>query len=326
MQANIQQIKKNLKESKVKKDIKKLKEIKKFLNEKKLIIKTDDQNKTKWSAILDNSYFLDFGKIRDSVKSKQLIQNFLQAYELTSKILQELKLIKPVTNILSFIDDEYNLVRLENITFKADHFYLNPQDISKGEGYGLRFKEAAFKEEIEAAKQKSSYQQINNHFQNFIKPFRDYEQNNATGWKINKGVLSETFQRHWENFHINYIEGASLGDDFESVGRRWWMYRESSGSDPYFTGPDTNIAQMKNVNASLVSNLNTVLNSIEGVLALTDEKLLAEKGQENIRKIFTQAPLKPTLNKKLKYLPEDVKRLIFEEAEKIFGEANVRFT
>ena len=86
---------------------------------------------------------------------------------------------------------------------------------------------------------------------------------------------TERFERHLENLH----RSAGIGPyDFqeckmESVGQRWVLYRQSSGSDPYFTGPDTEGSQIKAENASLVGNIDTVLNTARFILLEAEGKI-----------------------------------------------------
>lgn len=317
LKSNKQKIRQNLKKESVQQNIKKLYDINQQLQH--LIEKKKANNKSfKWSEVLDGAYYIiNFNKVQEKDDIKKII---FEAYEITSLILQDLELIRKIENVVSFIDDDYNYIRLENFKFNAEYMYLNPTASRRGKNYGLRLQSSKFQQQILEAKQQQNYEIINNHFHRFIKPFIDYEESNKTGWKINKGVLAETFQRHWQKNHSNYIQG-SLPDDFESIGERWWMYRESSGSDPYFTGPDTDIAQVKNINASLISNVNTVINTIKGILLLIGEKNFQQISEENIEKIFKQKDIKPSISKKIyEGMNEKGKREIERVMKEIFGE------
>lgn len=317
LKINKEKMKEILKQSLVQQKIERLKEI----NEQLLYIEERKANNKffKWSELLEGTYYIiNFNKVQNKDEENQIKKLIFEAYELTSSILQDLNLIRKIKNVVSFIDDDYNYVRIENFNFDINHVYLNPTASKRGKNYGLRLHFT--EEEIQKMKQQQNYEIINNHFYGFIEPFRKYEQNNKTGWKINKGVLAETFQRHWQKNHGNYVQG-NLPDDFESEGRRWWMYRESSGSDPYFTGPDTDFAQVKNTNASLVSNVNTVVNTIKGILLLVDEKNLQNMSNENIEAIFKQKDLKPSISKKIyEGMDEKGKKEIERAMKEIFGE------
>lgn len=317
LKSNKQKIRQNLKKESVQQNIKKLHDINQQLQH--LIEKKKANNRfSKWSEVLDGAYYIiNFNKVQEEDDIKQII---FEAYEITSLILQDLELIRRIENVVSFIDNDYNYIRLENFEFNAEYMYLNPVASKRGKNYGLRLLSSKIEQQVLEAKQQQNYEIINTHFHRFIKPFTDYEESNNTGWKINKGVLAETFQRHWQRNHNNYIQG-SLPDDFESVGERWWMYRESSGSDPYFTGPDTDIAQVKNTNASIVSNVNTVVNTIKGILLLVDEKKFQQMSEESIEKIFKQKNIKSSISKKIyEGMDEKGKKEIEKAMKDIFGE------
>lgn len=312
---NLEYIKEHLNDTGVEELVKKLKSLKRRLQENKLIITTEANRYIRWSAILNHSYSLDFDRMKSLEMDQQIIQIFFNAYEITSKILQKLNIISPVKNVVNFIDNDYNYVRLEDVQFQASYFYLNKADTEKGNYYGLKFKQSAFKEQIEKAKKEKDYEVRNKHFQNFVQQFRDYEAVTTTGWKINKGVLAETFERHWQNFHSNHQLGQDLQDNPpQSYGKKWWMYRQSSGSDPYFTGPDTRFSQVKSTNASLVSNLNTVLNTIEGVLAITNKKKLEKISQESLDKVFKQSNFSANISKKIYDGMEQIEQAAIKQA------------
>jgi hypothetical protein len=62
------------------------------------------------------------------------------------------------------------------------------------------------------------------------------------GANINHGVVREAFELHLENLHNSLEDSENYqfkNCRMESVGKRWILYRYASGSDPYFTGPDT---------------------------------------------------------------------------------------
>jgi hypothetical protein len=63
----------------------------------------------------------------------------------------------------------------------------------------------------------------------------------------------------------------------------------SSGNDPYYTGPDTANAQVKNANASIISNADTVLNTIEAVLKLTQAKTTSMEEAQRLKEQYAQS-------------------------------------
>lgn len=245
------------------------------------IVRKGENNRVRWSQLIHDSY-----SIVNIKKDQQqnLIKAIVDAYEGILEILAEIKIIDKVSFSLSYISDEYQYVRL-NGELSLENFSLQKTAQSKGKKYAIRINQASLKKQIEAAKQEENFQRLNSHFQNYVQMFRDYEaaQQNGTKWKINKGVLAETFERHLERQGGNQLFNDI---DFESKGRRWTMYRQSSGSDPFWTGPDTKYAQVKTTKASLISNVDTVLNALYGMIQMI--KYPDELNEEILNNIFKQ--------------------------------------
>lgn len=254
-----------------------LSEIKKVSN----IIEKGKNNRIKWSQLMDNSYSII--NIQKG-QQEQLTEAIINTYKGILNILTEIEIIDKVSFSISYISDNYQYARLDG-DLSLKNFSLQRTAKSKGAKYVIRINQASLKEKIEEAKRNENFQKLNSHFQNYIQMFRDYEasQINGTRWKINKGVLAETFERHLEN-----QGGAQLFNDtdFESVGRRWTMYRQSSGSDPFWTGPDTKYAQVKTTKASLISNIDTVVNALYGMIQMM--KHPDKLNEEILNNIFKQ--------------------------------------
>ena len=237
--------------------------------------------------------------INNDTDQDRIIQQIFEGYHLTSVILQQLNFIRTVNYTITYIDNKGNFVRAGDMEITPDMLRL--EAASKGRGYSLRLREGVVKAKIEAAKTNDTAQMIlNKHFQTFAKPFFDYEANNHTGWRANRGVIAEAFERHWEKLMHTMERPEQMNDsDIESVGQRWWMYRLSSGSDPYFTGPDTMFAQVKNANASLIDNLNTVINTMNAIIMLVDETNNIPDLLAKAKKAFQAAPQKMNISKKI---------------------------
>ena len=224
-----------------------------------------------------------------------IVETVLEGYHLTSEILQDIEFIDKVTYTYTYIDNKGRFHRAGDM--KLDISSVKLEAASRGRGYSLRMRSSIVQAQIAA---KSSGEEvdalINLHFQKFAEPFFQYEQNNKTGWKINKGVLAEAFERHWENLHHSMdksptqFEKNTIGNDLESKGTRWWMYRLSSGSAAYYTGPDTMYAQVKNANASLIDNVNTVLNTMDALIKLFDKTIDIENLTNNLKRAFQASP------------------------------------
>lgn len=273
----IEQIENSQREDYIKRLEEYLSEIKKVSN----IIEKGKNNRIKWSQLMDNSYSII--NIQKG-QQEQLTEAIINTYKGILNILTEIEIIDKVSFSISYISDNYQYARLDG-DLSLKNFSLQRTAKSKGAKYAIRINQASLKEKIEEAKRNENFQKLNSHFQNYIQMFRDYEasQINGTRWKINKGVLAETFERHLEN-----QGGAQLFNDtdFESVGRRWTMYRQSSGSDPFWTGPDTKYAQVKTTKASLISNIDTVVNALYGMIQIM--KHPDKLNEEILNDIFKQ--------------------------------------
>lgn len=283
--------------------LKELQEIRDYLRNQKLYIQNisnNRQNTTRWKDILDNqTYTIDYKKIQQEKKLEEdFIEKLLRAYELSTLILSKLELIHSVSTVVTCIDEDYSYFRLPNFNFKTEYVFLNRQASNKSGGrdvFGLRLDQKAItKDIIDKQKERTQAQiALSNHFTSFIAPFTEYEihARNTTGWKPNKGVLGETFERHLENSSHNDIQ--SLLDNsiqhFGSYGERWVLYKKSSGSDPFFTGPDTQLSQVKNANASIISNIETLINTIEGILKIVNQDGTLKQTKEELSKVFNQA-------------------------------------
>lgn len=270
------------------------------------IIEKGKNNRIKWSQLMDNSYSII--NIQKG-QQEQLIEAIINTYRGILNILTEIEIIDKVSFSVSYISNNYQYVRLSgDLSFK--NFSLQRTAKSKGAKYAIRINQASLKERIEEAKRNENFQKLNSHFQNYIQMFRDYEaqQVNGTRWKINKGVLAETFERHLEN-----QGGAQLFNDtdFESKGRRWTMYRQSSGSDPFWTGPDTKYAQVKTTKASLISNIDTVLNALYGMIQIM--KHPDKLNEEILNDIFKQKNVENEIDSAAWDALDDIAKSVLKE-------------
>lgn len=255
--------------------------------------------RSKLSLLLDN-----LGEkiiLNDSVNKELILEQILKAYHLTSKILQQLGLIKEVKYTFTFIDNNGNFIRAEDMTLDISDVRL--EAASKGRGYSIRLKQESIKAKINASSTSAEVNaRINTHFQKFAEPFYEHQNRSNTNWKINKGVLAETFERHWENLQHTIEHPEKLHDgtpDLESIGTRWLMYRQSSGSDPYFTGPDTMYAQVKNANASFIDNIDTVLNTMNAIIQITENANNIKNLTQKLERAFMASPEKKNISNKI---------------------------
>lgn len=278
--------------------------------EKEHLMENAILKRSKLAPLIDNQ-----GKkiiIRDD-KKDLITQYILEGYYLTSEILQQLNLIDKVNYVFTYIDDKGNYTRLGDIHLTIDNVRLEAASSKRGH-YSLRLKQSSLLAQKRTEEEKEKDIIINRHFQKFSEPFYKHEKA-GTGWKINKGVLAETFERHWENLNHSFENVSNVHEnDIESVGTRWWMYRQSSGNAAYYTGPDTMHSQVKNANASFIDNLNTVLNTMSAILIIVNPQQQVPELAEKLKKAFQASPEKPTLNRKIwDNLSDEVKNEIKQE-------------
>ena len=316
----------------VKQKIQKLKDLKNELTQQHLIAKTKITKRSALFGLLDGQGNKII--INEDTDKQLIINNILEGYHLTSEILQDLGFIDKVTYTYTYIDKNGNFHRAGDMRLDVSSVRL--EAASKGRGYSLRMNSSIVQAQIAEKSSGSEVDEmINLHFQKFAAPYFEYEQNNKTNWKINKGVLAETFERHWENMqhslegNRNQFNRNNIGNDLESVGARWWMYRLSSGNAAYYTGPDTLYAQVKNANASLIDNVNTVLNTMDALINLFDDTLKIDNLVQNLQRAFQASPDKMTIASASWYgLTEFVQEEILQEVAKTMNTSisNVKVT
>ena len=289
---------------------------------------------------LDKNGFLIQQEIKratriDQVLSSNLNRNFFQStqsdalsdknakifyklYKISEDLLSQLNLIKKVSFTFTYIDDEGNYYRATNLKDVNIKYYLESRE--EGKYVSLRLKEAAMRQKIK----KKYNNDLNKHFQEFSEPYYLYQSNNSHGWRMNKGVVAEAFERHWEELthSLDNLENGNP-NHYGSEGHRWYLYRLSSGSDPYYTGPDTALSQVKNANASLLSDVNTCLRACEALFRIEAGLENGKIADEEARKIFNAFqqsgnPHKLTKKneEKLQELKQDVLKELKEELRK----------
>lgn len=230
-----------------------------------------------------------FGSVQNLTSNQrkgvdELGEQIAQGYEISSKILQDLGYISPVKYSIYYRSDTFQ-ARLGDIE-------LDPKKDLKYEVHRnnlvIRIKSSSDKIKQLIKKAKNSQEIISTHYKYFIKPYEDVSDKNSN-WVINYGYASEAFERHWElkGHSIEELAGFKNNEsDYGTVGHRWYLYILSSGNDPFYTGPDTAEAQVKNLNASIISNGNTILAVIAAILKIIDTKINPDATE--MQKILTR--------------------------------------
>lgn len=250
-------------------------------------------------------------------KAGQLI---FSAYELTSEILQELKIISPVGYTFTYHGT--------NKFYRSSNLVINPQEDLTFEVHRnaltVRLKQSSIKSKLEAQNTAFRTDWINEHYKGFIAPYEEAQEKSTTGWQVNWGIASEAFERHWEM--LQHSLEHPTGADYGSIGDRWQLYLKSSGNDPYYTGPDTALSQVKNANASMISNSETVLNTLEAVLKIINTKVDSQEAAEELTAKYSQAfKAKSTTTYKIsKAIWDTLEQDVQEELISIFGGATIK--
>lgn len=274
------------------KDLEKIQSVYKRLQEIKTLLqqyytRVKSQNKTKWRNVITDTYRINWKRVQlNETNQKDFIQLIFEAYTLTTTFLSEIGQIHNINTTISFIDNN-NYFRMDNMKLSIDYLKLDQRSSKRGGGFGIRLNQQALKAEKEKQMEIDTQEKLSQHFNDFFQPFIEYQKHNTSGWKMNRGVAAEAFERHLEQ--VSHLDNYSSAD-FGSVGDRWQLYLQSKGSDPFFTGPDTILAQVKTSKASLISDPRTVLYALNGILQIFEESGIIKSNidSEIVEKIFKQ--------------------------------------
>lgn len=211
--------------------------------------------------------------LQDAKIRNRIGKLIFEAYELTSMILVNIGLIDPIHFTFTYASKK------GNVFYRSEKMQIDPNKDLKFELRNnqqtlvIRLKTSVIRQKLlenQLGKEDGGII-VAKHYKKFIEPFLENEKKGS--WKMNVGVATEAFERHWEQLKHSLTPPNMNDADLGSVGSRWVLYKMSSGSDPYYTGPDTAESQVKNANASIISNADTVINTIQAVLKLADTNL-----------------------------------------------------
>ena len=119
------------------------------------------------------------------------------------------------------------------------------------------------------------YDVVSNHYKDFKKTLSDQTDGASN---VNEGYIVEAFERHWEDYghQLEPLKINDNGSKYEPIV--YWIL--SKNNTPFYSGPDTLYSQVKNKNASLVSNINTVLNAAKAIQEVINNPNLFENFQK----------------------------------------------
>lgn len=275
----------------------------------------DDQG---WGIVVDRLQ-IEKGRVVMNDETQQIINLSYEAYELTMSILSDLRYITNVN--VSFVHNtKTKYARATNLSIPvgdaSKYFHLEVQDGA----LRLRTTSTQMRKTIveEAQSHAIASKIVEQHYQHFIQPYISRD-----GWKPNWGVVAEAFERHWEMLSHSLEKPESIKPgDVGSVGDRWVLYRLSSGNDPFYTGPDTEMSQVKNTRASILSDLSTLINAMQAIITLLNSRhKLSQEKLENYKRAFGQQS--PNIQKILDSMDQDMAKDVSEELVK-YLQQNIR--
>lgn len=269
-----------------------------------LIERQEKYSRAYLSPLFDpNTQIFRGTEIENKETERRFGEYIFQCYFLTEKILTQLHLIDKV---------EYEIVyntkgggRFFSVGNEDLLIYGNTVQLQLNkDGYSLRLQEKQFRKTIQDKRRTLSQneKEAQQHYKNFTNVLR------KKSFKPSRGYLAEAFIRHQEEISHSNQKGEYVIPNGEFNDRRqrakvWLQYFQSTGKVPYYYGPDTKRKQVKTVNASLISNVDTVLLTVQAILNLLNKdhfksinsfnKQVSEifktpKGEANIEKAVEQ--------------------------------------
>ena len=280
-------------------DINQLRVLYRRLNKSKAFIKNDSKRKTVLSVVGAGIGYIKFNSEKYELIIQQFEKELIEAYFLSEKILADLRLIDRVqyTTVYNsraggvyhrycgedILKNNVNLVLLSDGTMRLR---LNSREITK------------------ILKSQTTDRHIQQHYQEFIAPIYQHLRKSKTV-SFNQGHAAEAFERHWEKLGHSLEPFTGNTADLGTEAERWALYIASRNNAPFYSGPDTLYSQVKRNNASLLSNIDTLLYTIQTILRLAAPGKFDKIAFENFRNILIGA-------NQQKHIEENIKRVLGE--------------
>lgn len=293
------------------------------------------------SNILQKQVKIKINSSDTKILDETITEASLNLYQLTGQFLQETGLNDTYDVIVGLyykgkyyqIPGEKALTK-ETIRGEIRNNSLEAQQEGKKAYAALRFNTQKLAEQF--AKDKYYDEKISEHFKAFRSMFKgknrmqsiDTFNKNKTDRKerfvANEGVIVEAFQRHWYNQHnsLNSPIGTpenKAGND-PTYKEAWALYAISSGNDPYYWGGEGAglKAQIKAKNASIISNINTVLSTAQIILQMVTANP-QEISLEDYKKYFESKSAMPQkLNPKIEEILGNMSNEVLEMVQDFF--------
>lgn len=239
---------------------------------------------------IENLSVFNYEKVTDDIAKK-----IYEAYFLTEQILYQLNLIDKVNYVISYNSVGGNVYYRSEGQEMLEFGTTVKYQLVNGVGR-LKLQSQTIAKKF---KKQDVIPELQKHYQDFIAPLKKAKH-------FYPGYATEAFERHWEEMRhsIEHLEKLNKNEFSGKKNERrvWRLYIESMGRDAYYTGPDTALSQVKRHNASLISDINTVLRVMETILSITGAKggqmKWSTKLSKELKSIFSPAKGKPTLTQK----------------------------
>lgn len=216
-----------------------------------------------------------------------------QLYDMVIEITSLLtKKEKPLDYAIYFTSSDGKIYRTHQN--KLDLMYLN---ISKS-NQSMRLSASAFKK---AMLEQNQAVDITEHYNVFMGVLQQtYNgQTKLPNSKINAGVIAEAFERHLQNIHAAALSSGgdiSIEAQYDwTVDEAWQLVRQSLGNDPWYTGGDVGMTQVKNIGKGNVrlTQFNTIEDIINFLMYLGEEQYdddtLKQQAKEAAQVLYNEA-------------------------------------
>lgn len=231
----------------------------------KILNFNQDNNFSYWRTLMDDKSIL---------VTKNVLSKLFKAYNIIEEISAEIGFVNIAPKLTFYYQSQTGMKRIEDLQAvikNLDDFLVGEV---RSQGLRIKFNETALRDalnELEAREQEIG-QDVTQHYNDFFAIFG--------AKKINKGVATEAFERHWRL--AKHLQNPAT----ESFKARevWKLYDASKGNAPFYSGGDVEDSQVKMLNASIISNTNTILNAMSALIQL----LTKVENQDNTEEIIEQ--------------------------------------
>lgn len=271
---------------------KKLIELKNLYDQYSIVSEASSYHDKRRFGFLQNMASSEYKILQRAKIEQQQIQVIDQLYDLVIEITSLLtQKEEPLDYAIYFTDKDGKVYRSQQNKLSLD--YLN---ISKS-NQSMRLSASAFKK---FALEQRQAVDITEHYSVFMGVLqKTYNgQSKLPNSKINAGVIAEAFERHLQKVHALALKDGNIsvevGYDW-SVDEAWRLVRQSLGNDPWYTGGDVGMTQVKNIGKGNVrlTQFNTIEDIVNFLLYLGnnqfDDNVLKQQAKEAAKVLYNEA-------------------------------------